>query len=131
MTLWYLGSQSTLIDVADRFGATELSVIRSRKKVSKALMNLRSRIIVLSKGEQMQNTVNEFESLKGFPGVVGALDVRIAAPFKHYDQYINMKGFYSLQLQCVCGPDMQFLHSYVGWPGSVHDAHFLRNSDHM
>lgn len=34
-----------------------------------------------------------------------------------------------MQLQYVCDANLLFIHAYVGWPGSVHDARVLKNSD--
>ena len=32
-------------------------------------------------------------------------------------------------LQAVCDSTSKFIHTYVGWPGSIHDARMFRNSD--
>ena len=42
---------------------------------------------------------------------------------------MNRKKFPSLVLQAVCDHNMFFLDCYCGWPGSVHDARVLTNSD--
>ena len=42
---------------------------------------------------------------------------------------INQKGFYSIILQAVRNDQMLFRDTYVGWPGSVHDARVFDNSD--
>ena len=52
-----------------------------------------------------------FEEHRGFPGVVGAFD-----------------GWHSVNLQAVCGHDLEFIQCYARWSGSVHDARVLRNS---
>ena len=67
-----------------------------------------------------------------FPNTVGALDgthIRIQAPRDNPGAYYNRKGYHSIVLQGVCQHDMQFTDCYAGWPGSVHDARVLRNSD--
>lgn len=43
--------------------------------------------------------------------------------------HINRKKQTSIQLQAVCDADKTFLNVFVGYPGSVHDARVLRNSD--
>ncbi|XP_052813891.1 putative nuclease HARBI1 [Mya arenaria] len=72
-----------------------------------------------------------FRSLKGFPGVIGAIDsshIPIRTPKEHSESYINRKGFPSIILQAVCDSNLNFTDVYCGWPGSVHDARVLKNS---
>jgi len=64
-------------------------------------------------------------------GVIGAIDgchIPIKAPRENDSEYINRKGFHSLQLQAVCDGNLMFVDVYCGWPGSVHDARLLRVS---
>ncbi|XP_018365088.1 PREDICTED: putative nuclease HARBI1, partial [Trachymyrmex cornetzi] len=64
------------------------------------------------------------EEKKGFPGIIGMIDgthIKIEAPQENHESYINRKGYHSIQLQIVCNHKMEFIHCYVGYPGSVHD----------
>lgn len=45
------------------------------------------------------------------------------------DEYINRKGNYSLHMQGICDENSRFIDIFVGYPGSVHDARVLQNSD--
>ena len=60
------------------------------------------------------------------PEVVGAIDgshIRIITPWtEHKDRYINRKGFHSVVLMAVVGPDMKFIWIHAGYPGAVNDA---------
>ena len=126
--LWYMGSQDTLIQIADRFGITEFSVLEIRKRVSRSLIRLKEAFIRWPTGQARQETIQQFS----FPTTLGALDgthIRIQAPAENPETYINRKGFHSIVLQAVCKHDMVFTNCYAGWPGSVHDARVLRNSD--
>ena len=72
-----------------------------------------------------------FEKKWGFPGVLGAIDrchILVKEPRKNQRQYINHKGFHSLQLQVICDADMPFTDVFCGYPGSAHDARVFRNS---
>jgi hypothetical protein len=83
-------------------------------------------------GYRIHKTIDEFRKLKGFPGVLGAIDgshIPIRTPTEHHENYINRKGFHSVILQAVCDASMHFLDVYCGWPGSVHDARVLKNSN--
>lgn len=126
--LWYLGSLDTLIQIADRFGITEFSVIEIRRRMVRALGKLKSVYIRWPTGDIRQENIHRFE----FPNTVGALDgtqIKIQAPRDNPTAYYNRKGFHSIVLQAVRQYDMRFTDCYVGWPGSVHDARVLRNSD--
>lgn len=72
-----------------------------------------------------------FEEKWGFPGVLGAIDrchILVKGPRKNLKQYINHKGFHSLQLQVICDADMLFTDVFCGYPASAHDAIVFRNS---
>ena len=93
--------------------------------------NLVHRFFHLPEGDNARNTIQKFEEQRGFPGVLGAINgshIPIEAPIKDPEQYINRKGFHSLQLQVVCDMEMMFIDVFCGFPGSVHDARVFRNS---
>ena len=52
----------------------------------------------------------------------------IASPVNAKDYY-NRKGFHSISLQGVVNHQCKFMDVYIGWPGSVHDARVLANSN--
>ena len=60
-------------------------------------------------GQKAKEVMEAFEEKKGFPGVIGAVDgthIPIKAPKHNHEQYINRKGFFSIQLQVICDPDL-------------------------
>lgn len=70
-----------------------------------------------------------FEESSSFPKTVGAIDgihIRIDAPKENSVDYINRKGFHSIQLQLVCDHRTLITHCY---PGSVHDQRVFRQSE--
>lgn len=66
------------------------------------------------------------------PGVVGAIDcthIQILRPsVENSEVFRCRKGFFSLNVQAVCGPDLRFHSVVTRWPGSVHDSRIFHNS---
>ena len=132
LALWLLGNQESFRGVADRFDVAESCAYTCLRRVFKALKNMAHLFIVWPKGDKARNVMAGFEEKRGIPGVIGAIDgchIPIKAPRICPENYINRKGFHSLVLQAVADNDLIFTDCYVGWPGSVHDARVLNNSD--
>ena len=67
----------------------------------------------------------------GFPQCAGAIDgthIAIQAPEENHIDYVNRKGYHSIVMQAVVDSRYLFRDIVVGWPGSVHDARVLSNS---
>ena len=93
--------------------------------------NLPGQFIKFPSGQREREVEQRFEEKWGFPGVLGAIDgsyIPVKRPRKNPEQYINRKGFHSLQLQVICDADMLFTNVFCSYPGSVHDARVFRNS---
>ena len=76
--------------------------------------------------------VRGFEEVWGFPQCFGVIDgshIPILAPHGRATDYYNCKGFHSIVLQALVSHDYLFMNTYVGWPGSLHDACILSNSE--
>lgn len=90
ITLWYLGSSDTTLQVAGRFGVSEFSVIHSRGRVVSAICKvLKSKLIIWPSEEEKRQVMNRFEDKKGVPNVIGALDgshIRISSPSYHHEK---------------------------------------------
>lgn len=133
VTLWYLGGSNSIIRIADISGSAESSVVVCRNRIIDTILNnSKSKFINWPHAEVLDQTIDKFHQLNGFPGIVGALDgthISIKAPTENPQSYINRKGYYSLQLQAVCASDMKFFNCFCGYAGSCHDARVLRNSD--
>lgn len=60
---------------------------------------------------EKQSIISAFGNVKGFPGVLGALDGRLismTSSGSREDDYENRKSFHSIILQAVCKHDRMF-----------------------
>ncbi|KAG5861176.1 hypothetical protein JTB14_004556 [Gonioctena quinquepunctata] len=83
-------------------------------------------------GDRAIDVMQGFEIASRFPKVIGAIDgthIHIDSPKENAADYINRKGFHSIQLQLVCDHKTSIAHCYVGHPGSVHDQRVFRLSE--
>ena len=83
-------------------------------------------------GESLNGTVKGFINNWGIPQCVGAIDrshIPVKPPSMNHTDYYNRKGWYSILVQAVVDANYLFIDLNVGWPGSVHDAHVLSNSE--
>jgi hypothetical protein len=55
--------------------------------------------------------------------------VRIIAPSQHEDQFVNRKGYHSINVQVVVNADSQFINIVAKWPGISHDPRVLKESE--
>ena len=83
-------------------------------------------------GNEAMDIVRGFEEKWGFPqcfGAVGGSHIPILPPHDSLTDYYNRKGFHSTVVQALVDHQNQFLNIQVGWPGSVHDAWILSESE--
>lgn len=66
-----------------------------------------------------------------FPGTVGAIDgthIAILKPREEEHNFINRKGFHSLNVQLVCDANLRIISVNANYPGSSHDSFIWRQS---
>ncbi|XP_037526260.1 putative nuclease HARBI1 [Rhipicephalus sanguineus] len=82
--------------------------------------------------EECKEAMRKFYEIGGFPGVAGCIDcthIRIKSPGgPNAEVYRNRKGYFSINVQAITGPQLQFLDVVIGWPGSVHDSRIFDDS---
>ncbi|XP_070188164.1 putative nuclease HARBI1 [Littorina saxatilis] len=132
-TIWLVGNMESFRSVADRFGVNKGSLHRIVLSVCRALTAIRGDVISWPPHGQLQKIANDFQELRGFPGIVGAVDgTYIEIPGttdEHRAAYICRKGFPAMHLQVVCTADLLFTDVDTGNAGSVHDSRVFRTSD--
>ena len=78
------------------------------------------------------DVVRGFEEKWGFPQCFGAVDgshIPIIPPHDCPTDYFIRKGFHSIVLQALVDHENHFMNVNAGWPGSVHHARILSNSE--
>lgn len=123
------GSYQTVC--GDLSGLSQASVSRIFIKVINAICTLRAQFV------RFPNDVGPikqaFYEIAGFPGVIGCIDgthVPIFQPRAHAQTEIfrSRKGYFSINVQLVCGPNNTIYHVVARWPGSTHDSRIFTNS---
>lgn len=97
-----------------------------------ALNQIAHRFIKWPRGQELEHVINNFQRLCDFPKVIGAIDgthIEIRAPVFDKNSYKNRNKYYSINLQVISDTRRLFTHCFSGYPGSVHDARVLRNSN--
>ncbi|KAK4876009.1 hypothetical protein RN001_012431 [Aquatica leii] len=119
--------------LADQINVSQPTVSRIVPVVTRALASLHEEFITMPRtDETRRKTQLEFYNINQFPCVIGAVDgthIRIQSPGGlNGELYRNRKGWYSYNVQCVCGANLKFLHIIARWLGSVHDATIIYDS---
>ncbi|XP_050664028.1 putative nuclease HARBI1 [Leptidea sinapis] len=100
--------------------------------VSKALALKIRRFIKFPDVPEQANVKIQFHRVAGFPGVIGCIDcthIPIKNPNRQNGEvFRNRKGWFSINVQIVCGPRMEIYDIVARWPGSVHDSRIFNNS---
>lgn len=110
----------------------QATVSRTCWKVTEAICDVLGHRISLPAN---LNTIKDvFYEASGFPNTIGCIDcthIEIKAPslYDFPDEYINRKGWHSLNVQAVCDANCIFVDVEIRWPGSVHDSRIFCNSE--
>nr|CAH7734831.1 unnamed protein product [Callosobruchus chinensis] len=62
-------------------------------------------------------------------GVIDCTHIKIKKPPLHGDEYIDRKGYHSINVQATCKADEWVTSVDASWPGSVHDSRIWSNSE--
>ncbi|WAR07780.1 LOW QUALITY PROTEIN: HARB1-like protein, partial [Mya arenaria] len=90
------------IVIAQAHGVSRSAVGKAIHAVSVILAGLINRYVKFPTGLEIESVKRKFYSVAGFPNVVGAVDgthVKIQAPPDNEADYVNRKGYHSLNVQ--------------------------------
>jgi hypothetical protein len=116
---------------ADTNLISQPSMSRTFHKVIDAICDLRGEYIRIP--QDLTPVKLTFLNYGGFPGVIGCIDgthIPIVKPRNHPQPEIFRcrKGFFSINVQILCGPDHSIYNVVARWPGSTHDSRIFSNS---
>ncbi|XP_011149430.1 putative nuclease HARBI1 [Harpegnathos saltator] len=138
--LRFYASASFQIVVGDTMALSQPTISRIVFRVSALLASLISDVIKMPTTQERKNKNYQlFQALGygngaiGLPGIDGAIDcthIRLThTRFHGIDEvFRNRKGYFSLNIQTVIGPRMEFLDIVPEYPGSQHDSRIFKNS---
>ena len=75
--------------------------------------------------------MDKFYEMAEFPGMVGCVDgthIRIQSPSEQEYEYVNRKGYRSLNVQLICDADCRIINCVIKWLGSTHNSRILKES---
>ena len=106
VALRFFASGSFLQVIGDTLGLSKSSVSRIIGQVSLALAQKQRNFIKWpSTEEEILQNKRGFFTKGGFPGVIGCVDgthIKIQAPHENKNDFVNRKGFHSINEQAIC-----------------------------
>ena len=131
--LWRLATGASYREVSIVFGIGRSSVQLYAKKLVKLLFltEVRGKYIRFPSKEQLPSVIQEFSKRTKLPNIAGAINgchILIKAPSINKESYFNRKHRYSILLQGICGPNLEFFDVFTGVPESLHDGRMLKRS---
>ncbi|XP_028410966.1 putative nuclease HARBI1 [Dendronephthya gigantea] len=91
VAIWMLANPECHRSVADRFNITMSSVHRCLHRICEALVSVRKEFIRWPQDAKANEIEQQFEGIKGFPRVLGAIDgthIRIRTPREDYEEFL-------------------------------------------
>ena len=132
ITLWCLATCAEYRTIGHLFGVARCTVCVVVHDTCEALVRVfRSRYVTFPTGDNLHNVIDGFRTKWNMVQCAGAIDgchIPVKPPALSHTDFYNRKGWYSIVLQAVVDHQYLFRDVTVGWPGSVHDARVLANS---
>lgn len=132
VALRYFATGSFQNLVGDSVQVHKSTVCRTVRAVAVSLCKHIDTYVRFPTAPEQQNLVRQnFFQIAGFPDVLGCVDgthIRIKTPSDHEPEYVNRKGYHSINAQIVCDADLCITNCVIKWPGSRHDSYILRQS---
>ena len=118
--------------MGDCYSVSQTTTSRCLSRVARSIAGLRPRHVKFPEGQELQTVMQDFYKIARMPAVIGCIDcthIAILKPSCNNAEYFRCrKGYFSFNVQAICGPNLEFYNVVARWPGSVHDSRVFRNS---
>ncbi|XP_037520859.1 putative nuclease HARBI1 [Rhipicephalus sanguineus] len=133
VALRFYGAGTFQVVSADLVNLSQPTVSRIVKRVTNVIAGtLFPALVKLPDVTQAGQVMEEFYRIANFPGVTGCIDcthVKIKSPGGDDAEVFRCrKGYFSINVQAITGPRLQFFDVVASWPGSNHDSRIFDNS---
>ena len=132
ITLRFLASGCFQNHVSDMIGVNRSTACRAIRRVCLALQRRMARYVYLPQDrDEIAGMKRDFATIANFPNVVACVDgthVKIISPAANEWEYVNCKGYHSINVQLMCDAHLRIVNCVVRWPGSTHDSRILTES---
>lgn len=119
--------------VGDMIGVDKSTACRAIRRVAVALQRRLPQYIYMPQdAEVLAQAKEQFHALANFPNVVACVDgthIKIIAPAVNEWEYVNRKGYHSINVQLMCDANLRIVNCVVRWPGATHDSRILTESE--
>lgn len=120
------------LTISDCYDVSQTSVSKCVRTVAPLIAGMARDYVKMPTNMNVIQVMEGFRDISGMPGIVGAIDcthIHILRPTcDNPELYRNRKGYFSLNCQAVCGPDLTFFNIVARWWGSAHDSNIFNNS---
>ena len=120
IALRFYATGSFQVVVGDLMNISQSSVCRVIKNVSRCIASAKNGYNIFPTDQNDIAGVNrKFYEISNIPGIIGGLNAL---------QYINRKGWYSINCKVVCNFEMKITNIVARWYGSAHDSRIFHES---
>ncbi|XP_037784295.1 putative nuclease HARBI1 [Penaeus monodon] len=132
ITLSYVATGSHQLSIADCCEVSQAFVSICVSRVARVIAHLSSEYIHFPPYMRRIYVMQEFMHIAGIPGVLGCIDcthIAIQRPSSpRAEVFCCREGYFSINVQAVCGPQLKFFNIVARWPGSVHGSRIFDKS---
>ncbi|CAF4936163.1 unnamed protein product [Pieris macdunnoughi] len=133
LTLRYFATGSFQKLDSNDMNICQQSMSRIVTRVANALAKKMKKFVKFpSRFEDVNKVKRMFYNIANFPGVIGCIDcthIKIKNPGGLSSEvFRNSTGYFSINVQAVIGPSLEFYNMVSRWPGSTHDSFIYNHS---
>ncbi|MCL4152130.1 UNVERIFIED_CONTAM: hypothetical protein GTU68_046450 [Idotea baltica] len=129
--LRYLASGSFQQVIGDTVNISQATSSRCVNRFIEAMLVHLPEFITKPTNDELRTINQGFYNMAHFPSVIGCIDcthIRILTPSENPLDYVNRKGYHSINVQAICDHKGKIRNLVARWPGSSHDSWILRQS---